>query len=123
MMTTTPSPDLQRDHDDVRRRVSAWFEVLRLERISAARQPARENTVAAAINLLGVLYRAPHRYAKPRLLDDVLTSIVSPSCNLMTARKAARILAGLDAVLLKERKVGPETSTIELVHLPPWPMM
>lgn len=122
MSAVFDSPDLKAEQIVVEAKVMEWIHVLKNHQVDTLMSPARHAIAAAAINLLVMLYRAPHRYAKPRPLDDVIGPLVGQDCTVTQARKAARTLKGMGAVSLKEPKTGPADATLELILLPPWPM-
>jgi hypothetical protein len=85
-------------------RVRAWLADL-------GREGSRAD---AAREMLASLHRAPWKYAAERPLSDIADGLAG--------MKAARKLASMGAIVLKERRGRGRASTFRLAHVPPYPM-
>jgi hypothetical protein len=102
-------------------RLNGWFSALDADRTLTPTRSAACPVLVAARDMLVMLHRTPWKYAVEAPLWT-LTGDVADVRGDTAAKKAARKLADLGAIVLKERRGRGRTSTFRLAHLPPWPM-
>jgi len=95
-------------------RLRGWFADLDAAKAVTLADSAARPVLEAARGLLVRLYRAPWKYAADRPLSDVADDVATT--------KAARKLAEMGAIVLKERRGNGRSSTFRLAHVPPYPM-
>lgn len=102
-------------------RLNGWFRDIEAERTVTPTRSAAYRALTAARDMLVLLHRAPWKYAADGPLWS-LTGDVADRHGDTPSKKAARKLAEMGAIVLKERRGQGRTSTFRLGHLPPWPM-
>lgn len=95
-------------------RLRGWFADLEAAKAVTLADSAARPVLLAARDLLVRLYRAPWKYAVERPLSDIAETLA--------AVKAARKLAEMGAIVLKERRGKGRLSTFRLASVPPYPM-
>lgn len=114
-------PEAVEAQSEAERQLRVWFAELDRTRTYTLMDSAGRPVLLSARDLLVRLYRTPWKYAVEQpvwvLVDDV-----AEERGYVAAMKAARKLAEMGAIVLKERRGRGRTSTFRLAHIPPYPM-
>jgi hypothetical protein len=102
-------------------RLNGWLRAIEADRTSTPTNSAAYPALTGARDMLVMLHLTPWKYVVEAPLWS-LTGDIADKYGDTPAKKAARKLADLGAILLKERRGRGRTSTFSLAHVPPWPM-
>jgi len=104
-----------RQAEEVARVNDTCASLLKLLRDDATSQKAMP-ALTAATKLIGIIYRDPTAYAKPRPLFEMEGAV---GCNMRVLEKAARIVAGYGLIKLYVHAQRIQPTRFELVNVPP----
>lgn len=74
----------------------------------------------AALDLIKAVWSAPHRYCRWVALDEVVSA--APCEDILTGRKAIRLLADKGLLDIKGTTMGPGKTAVRIKNVPPYPM-
>ena len=114
-------PSLADENESARHKVTlagGWIRVVRDDRRSSA---AVKRHAVLALEMIGLLYRAPHRYCREVTLAGVAEALGGDPTDRAWMR-AARMLEGHDLIDLFERKGAGRATTLQIRNPPPYPM-